>query len=377
MSSNSPRNSYRSVECPEVPSQQPCSSWYSEELEPEGPSSHSRGSHHESSHPSSSSRRSHRQSDKPGSSTRSSHRESGHSSSSARGSHHENEVPSSRPHTSSSTRRANTTAAPSSKNPFARLVATGDLPHSNNPFSRHESHHAESSGSLRRSNAVHSRSRSSHQTSSRRKSSTSHHNFSASTIRGPSSTVRGSSPSSMDEHLDPYTGALVPQRSRTVAHHLSSSSRYYNGKQPARSGSTSSSRATESTSSKTSSKGQNVTYNITNINIGSNNVGKGTDDPLAGMSTIEIGETPGYTRRSRSTRSHTSSGRCTPYTGTGRVWECDDDESLEDLEKERMKRQREQTHASSAVADAEAALRESEERYLAQFGHPCPDAMFT
>lgn len=124
----------------------------------------------------------------------------------------------------------------------------------------------------------------------------------------------------MDEHLDPYAGALVPQRSQTVAHHPSSGSRYYDNKQPTRSDSTSSSRTTESTSSTTSSKGQTVIYNITNINIGSNNVGKGAEDLVAGMSTIEIGEPSGYARRSRSTRSHT------PYTGTGRVWECDCDE---------------------------------------------------
>ncbi|KAF7511199.1 hypothetical protein GJ744_005096 [Endocarpon pusillum] len=313
--SNTPRNSYRSVECPEVPSH---SSWYSDELEPEGRFS------------------SHRQYDKSGSSSRSSHRESGHPSSSARYSYHESEAPSSQPHISSSIPRAKTTAAPSSKNPFARLLATGDLPRSNNPFSRHESsRHAGSSGSLHRSNAVHSRSRSSYQTSSHRKSAGPHHSSSASTIRGPASTVHSSSPSSMDEHLDSYAGALVPQRSQTVAQRLSSGSRYYGNKQPARSGSTSSSRTgssrtTESTSSQTSANAQNVTYNITNINIGSNNIGKGTDDLLAGMSTIKIGEPSGYAGHSRITSSSSLSGRRTPYPEPGSIWECDCDESLED-----------------------------------------------
>lgn len=237
-------------------------------------------------------------------------------------------MPLSRTHTSS-IRRANTTAAPSSKNPFARLVATGDLPRSNNPFSRRESsHHNESSGGLHRSNAVYSRSRSSHHKSSAR-----HHSSSASTIRGSSSTVRGSSPSSMDEHLDSYTGALVPQRSQTVAHRASSGFRYYSSNQPARSTSTSSSGAMESTSSKTSSKGQNVTYNITNINICSNNSGKGADDLISGFSAIEIGDSSASVRRSGSARSQTSSPYCTPYTGTCRAWEYeDDDESSGDFE---------------------------------------------
>ncbi len=139
-----------------------------------------------------------------------------------------------------------------------------------------------------------------------------------------------------------------------------------------------------------------MTYNITNINIGSNNIGKGADDLASGFSTIKIGGSSASGRRGRSKRSHTSSGSCTPYSGSGKVWESNtssacctpysgtgkvwdyqDDESLEEMEKERDELLRAAGRSSSELAAAEEALRESEENYLMQFGHPCPKAMFT
>jgi hypothetical protein len=196
-------------------------------------------------------------------------------------------VPESVPRGSSTIRRANTTAAASSQNPFSRLVASGDFLRSENPFSRREA-----SSSLHRSNAT-----SSHNCSN---ASSAHNSSSGSTVRNVSSTAappvgltRSSTPSTRNnsktsayDELNPSASkALVPvQRSQTVAYRPSSGS-YPTGNRLARTSSSApssrSSNALQPSSSHFSSCNRScshsnsechVTMNITNFHINGNSV---------------------------------------------------------------------------------------------------------